>query len=374
MWNVSGRYLITVARSHQVDRTLRVEVDDGPAVEVAAAATSGTIRQDGDALIRWSMRDLRIVDPTADLVAAGFGDALAAPSQIRVSLGVVVDRWEQTTRRPAPEVEWVPCGTFRVADHHVDVAPDTLEVSTVCYDRMRDLQRSRWPHPYPVADGTLCDVAVRSAILDRVPDANVVIVDPTTETTAAVTLGPDPDHDPATAVQDLAASYGRSVHVDRLGRFVIEPTVDPGTRPVRTLPVATLRASRTLTDEPGWNGVVGTAEGPHLTSPLVAEVWDDDPESPTRREVWGEVPRFWSTPLAKNQNQLNRAVASLFATVRGGREQLTATMVGFPPLDVGDVVELDDDRAKIAGAWTVQSVDLPFEGPMTVTFHERQAS
>jgi hypothetical protein len=349
-------------------QTLTVEVtrqgvrtDIGSLVD--AGAITGSVRIDAGSNFRRSC-ELSVVDRTAALVPTDIGSLLAPPSEVRITMQMGGDP--------------VALGVFGISRPEVSDSGDDLTLRVDGYDRSRRVRRNRWVAGYQIASGTALDVALRDAITDRYPAALFNFANVAT-TLPAVTWGLEVDNDPWADMVKLAKDHSHQLYVDATGRFTLRPIPDAMTTTIshvfrEGVGCTMSSVSRSFDDEPGYNGVVGHAEGDHLAVPLRSEVWDDDPLSPTYYlGDWGKVPRFFTTGILTTQGQLDEAVETLLREELRTEQSATVTAIADPTVDADEVVVVERSRSKVRGRWQVQSVTLPLGGAaMTLSLVARK--
>ena len=339
---------------------------------VGAGAISGSLR-----IATGKMRrtvNLAVADRSAALVPGDIGDLLAPPSRLRISMRV-------------GEGALTPLGTFGISRPNVTDTLDDLVLTVDAYDATRRISRNRWRKPYAIASGTNLGTALKAAITDRFPGAQFNFA-PVTNTLPVVTWGLEVENDPWEDMVALAAEYSHQLYLNASGVFVLRPVIDVDTEtPAHTYvegPGCTMEAdSRSYDDEPGFNWVVGHAEGPHLASPLRAEVWDSDSRSPRYAGVlsngtadpalpdgseWGIVPRFFTSGVLSTQAELDAACLTYLRKDALNEQQVTISAFPDPTQDVDEAILAGRSRSRLRGRWLTTAVDLPFDGaPMTIT-------
>lgn len=375
----SARMAAELRRSHQQVNEVVLLPVNGPPIDLTAAVSAGMISSEVSISIKADVRrslSMTVVDATSRLIPRQFGAALAAPSRVRVAMGV---RYGDNT------TEVLPVGTFGLARPETNDGGANMTVSVDGYDRSRRIRRNRWTHPVHYPQGINYGNVIRDIIANRLTGQVRASDFHFTDTTRrlpspGLMLGLDTDNDPWRDAISLAEDIGRRLYVAPSDAFILEEVPELAAAPI----VATygpgeadfhlLSVSRVIDDEPGYNGVIGKAVGPHLFAPLRSEAWDTDPQSPTYfLGPWGRVPRFWTSPLVSTQAQLDAAVRTLLRTVIGGTERVSFSALPNPALDVGDVITVRRDRAGVAGQFEVEEIRLPQGGAaMSVTCVERR--
>jgi hypothetical protein len=118
--------------------------------------------------------------------------------------------------------------------------------------------------------------------------------------------------------------------------------------------------SRSTNANTTYNGVVVTGEGTSADTPVRAEAWDDDPTSPTYRYgPFGEVPRFYSSPLITTEAQAQSAAESLLRKVTGVTEGLQWSFVTDPSVQAGDVAHVISSATRVNRIMIIDAVTIP---------------
>lgn len=273
-------------------------------------------------------------------------------------------------------------GVFRLST--VEVADDgqqTLKVTG--YDASRTVSRNRLTQPWVVAPSTNWGDAIFALVADRAPGSELAGPHGITEVSPATAVVIDPEADPWTTAQDWAAALGRVIYFDATGKLKIEPEPDPATSPVvwdysdaGTDQNATLLSvQRSMTDEPGYNGVVVTSESTTIEAPVRGEAWDDNPSSPTYHlGGYGKVPKFITSPYVTTQAQAEAMAKAELLRVLGGTEQLSFATVPNPTHEAGDVVRVKRPLSGIDRISVLKSFSIPLAATeaMTIQTVERR--
>lgn len=369
-----------LGRTHRVAVRAQVEQPDGTVVGSSLVLTGGSVTVDRTAAVR---RQCSISVPPAQRGAGGVfssliptsKDSLLAPfgNLVRIFYGISVPGLG------GDGIYWWPQGLFRLAATDVD-DDGSLDVRVTGGDLSRVIARSKLTVPYIVAAGTNYGDAIIALALNRYPflkaRAHSVVA-----TMPAVVL--DPAQDPWAAITDWATAAGCAAYFDVDGYLVVAPEPDPTSDPVvwtyqdsgDRRNALLLKVGRTLSDDPGYNGVVLTSEASTLTTPIRSEVWDLDPSSPTYSlGPYGQVPKFVSNPYVATQTQGDAAARAELLRIVGGTEQISLGVVPNPAHEVGDVLRIVRPASGVNQTTVLEGFTLPFAvtEPMTLTFRERR--
>lgn len=256
--------------------------------------------------------------------------ALVEPygATVRVTSGFLIGGSEQT----------VPVGTLRIDDVDEDES-GALQLTCVGFEKQ--VEDARFRRPYMVenvsivnAIGELLSVAGRSLSVRTLRDAAAARVLYERERWQAIDGSDD----------SLSRALGVETYCDADGGFVIRdvPTIDDA--PVWTVDAGqsgVLVGYRLSSSRQGvYNSV--SAENDRLEQDA-AEIYgfaqDDDPGSATYiYGPFGEVPRFYASPLLGDASQATDAARALLAESRGLLRSLSLTSTPNPALECGDVI------------------------------------
>lgn len=263
--------------------------------------------------------------------------------------------------------EEIPLGVYVLTEFDATDAGTQIALSIVGEDRSRRISRNRWTEPYRVASGTVASTAIRSILEDRWDDVEVLVSTTSAQTVGAVILGQETDNDPWRDAQRVAQAAGLDVSFDANGVAVITdvPSVE-GSSSDFTFTVGQdgvlLSLRRNANTNQTYNGVVVTGEGTSTDPPVRAEVWDEDPTSPTYRYgPFGEVPRFYSSPLITTSTQAQSAGESILRKATGLREAIEWSFVTDPSVQAGDVALVVDAAARVSRVLVIDAVTIPLD-------------
>lgn len=369
MPRMTDRFLEEIKRSHRYYAYVDVI---GPDLEtIRLQAVDGSVRVDGTAEIHRTCT-IKCIDKTGELTPKDRGGILTPyGTEIRPYRGVIYDDGE---------IEVAPLGVFRLAKSSVDDSTGgSPEISIEGFDRSRTVARDKFVVPYVVAEGTNILDAIKDILERTYPDLSYDSI-----TTEQVTTAPrlyDAGDDPWKAATELAHAMGCEIHFDTVGDVIIAPPVNVASLPaaeyqyVEGSGCTMLDLSRVYTDEPGFNGVVLTGESPGDELPPVrAEVWDEDPTSPTYRYgPYGEVPKFVTDQLVKTEEEAEAAAQAHLDSILGFSAELSITSWVNPALEAGNVVEVKRARSGVHGLYVVDAFSIPLarSGTQELTLRQK---
>lgn len=327
---------------------------------IRLSAVDGSVSVDGTATIRRSC-SISCVDPTGVLTPVGpHSDLTPYGTELFPYRGV---RYDDGTE------ELVPLGVFRLAKSSItDTSDAGVTISLEAYDRSRTIQREKFTDTYVIAAGTNILDAIKVLVERTFPDVEYDVL--STTRTIASTMIFDAQDDPWEAITTLALSLGCSAYFDVYGRFVMAPTAtpdalsSPSIKLVEGKDCPMLSLDRTFSDEPGFNGVIVVGESPGDGLPPVrAEVWDDEPTSPTYRYgPYGRVPMPYTDQNVKTVEDAIAVGTQLLAQVLGATAIVGVVMLVNPAMEAGGVVQVIRARSHVSGLFTAESFEVPMLG------------
>lgn len=385
---------------HRITVTVQIEDGNGALLSYGLGLVSGDVTIDRSAQHRRSCRlelapygGSGIVNSesglTADqiqalkdsLLPAKAGDPVTPyGNQLRVWYGV-----EVTGGNPyyyAPSIFDTQLGVFKIAS--VDVTDDeTPRLSLTAFDLSRPISRNKLTQPYLVQPGTNWGDAIIALCKDRYPQLRWSAAHSVSQSTSTLVVV-DPQQDPWAVATQWATAVGQEVYFDNTGTLVIRPEPDPATSPVSWVyadagsdrNATILSVGKSLSDEPGYNGVVLTSESATLPTPLRSEAWDLNPSSPTYSlGPYGKVPKFVSSPYVATQAQADTAAQVELTRSIGGTEQIQLAAIPNPAHEAGDVVRVVRPLSKIDSVALVESITIPLaaDGAMSLSCRERRS-
>lgn len=241
--------------------------------------------------------------------------------------------------------EYVPLGVFSTdtAEYSAKV---TNAVTWYGSDRSKKISRSKFVDPYQISSGTTLAAAGTALLQSRWPLTAVNFSNVVETINTAITFEAGENSDPWQRARELFSDYGYDLNFDGLGTARAQVVYDPATVDAAfdfgsgtTQLVLDAKVQGTL--EQTYNGVIVSGEGTGVTTPVRAEVWDTDPNSPTYYQGgYGRVPKFYSSPLFTTQALCTLAGTKILAILKGSTGQLSWPAVVNPALEPLDVVSL----------------------------------
>ncbi|MFD6770986.1 DUF5047 domain-containing protein [Micromonospora chalcea] len=360
---VSERFLRTVRGSHRMVAEARIVAPGQTGVDPAGTTIpilAGDVQVDGAAQVR-STLDLTTEGtmwPTrVDDLLAPYGNEAFVRRGIRYGNGVT---------------EWVSLGYFRLYTPDQDRVPDG-PIRIAARDRMSGIVDGRMVMPRVFPATTTYGQVVTSLVGEVYPWATVEWDDATAdEQIGRQVIAEDDRYE---TLNDLVTSVGKVWWWDHRGILVIR-TPPPLSAPVWDVNHGRggvlMSLSRRLTREGVYNAVVATGEGADTARPARAVVVDNDPRSPTFfYGPFGQVPRFFSSPLITTQQQAALAAASMLAKQVGLPYAVDFTMVPNPALEPFDPVRVAFPGRSEVHVLDRLTIPLTAEGTLTASTREQ---
>lgn len=364
MYSRSAAFDTAIRSSHTVVITADVLLG-GVVVVSNLPVVSGSVEVDGTAAVRRRC-SLSLVDADGSLTRSTTAPLSPYGREIRIRRGL---------RLANGTIETLAIGTFRISTVSVDDSGGTRNVTVSGFDRARSISRARFETPYTIAAGTNYATAIQTLIQSRAPSVPVEF-DVTTATTPLLVF--DQGADPWQTAVDMAASIGCDLYFDPTGKCIMTRTSEQQTISWdygAGSNAVVLSVDDTLSDEPGYNGVVVDGE-PAGAPPVHAVVYDTDVSSPTYSlGPYGKVPRFYRSQFITSDPQASAAAAGLLIRERGGTEALKFSAIPHPAHEVGDLVRVADNKLGIDGNYLLESFTLPLgTEPMSCTTRKRRVA
>lgn len=364
MYTRSAAFDSAIRYGHKV--VVRAEVLSGGVVvpSTGLRVIEGNVTVDGTAAVR-RQGSLKVVDPTGALTPNDSSDTLSPYGrELRLYKGIALSSGD----------ELLALATLRISSSSTN---NQGQISLTGFDRARSVSRARFETPYVVASGVNYGTAIQDLLTSRLSGLTFNFVSVTATTPLLVF---DQGADPWEKAQEMAKSVGCELFFDPLGIATMRYEVDPagssvawdyGEGPTSMV----LSVDNTLTDEPGYNGIVVDGEAPGV-DPVHSVVYDTNPSSPTYSlGPYGKVPRFIRSQYITTQSQADAAAAAGLLRERGGTEQVKFSAILHPAHEAGDIVRVADSRVGIDDNYLIESfpISLGLEAS-TVTTRKRRTS
>ncbi len=340
----------------------------GGTLQAELWVTGGSVTADAR---RTKLRNgsLTIAAPTLTHTAAELQALLVTPGvEIAIQRGLI---------HPNGERLMADLGRFIVDEVTWAKAPADALTVTIS-DLSARVSRARWTDPCQIASGTALADALAELLTDRWSDVDTAFTCPEILGAQAV-LESGPDSDPWADACKIAEAHGYALIFDARGVAVLRnlPDAVQGTPAFAFAPGVTAIVTERTTVSPldrVYNGVIASGEGSGNETPVRGEAWDEDASSPTYRfGPFGQVPRFYSSPLITTTDQAESAATSLLAKSVGRIEKLSWAQVPHPGLEPLDVVSVEDSDGTIR-RYIVDEVTIPLTASGVMTGVAREVT
>ncbi len=339
---VSPEFLQTLTGSHTMSVRLRAvpagQTGVSPTSTVTLLPSSGDVQLDGTADIRATIDCVVVAeDPDTGLkLWPDEDDSVLTPyggHELFAERGIAYG---------GGLIEYVSLGYFRIDSVDQPDAPNG-PISLAGKDRMAMIVDSKITAMVQfVATDTYGDV-VEQLVVDAYPGAVIEWDDDTdTDPIGRSILVDQGERYPQ--IHEVITGVGKIMYFDHRGILVIRTPPEIG-RPLWTVsrgPRGVLvSASRSLSREGVYNGVLATGEGVDIEEPVSALVVDDDPASPTYwGGAFGKISREFSSPLLTSAAQCELAGATVLRRSTGLPYNVDFSAVPNPALEPDDVLAL----------------------------------
>lgn len=271
--------------------------------------------------------------------------------------------------------EWVGLGYHRIEVIEQDDAPRS-PIRITGRDRMAAIIEARLLEPRTFAAGLTFQSVFEDLVLEIYPSAQLDLSGDFATSTLreAVTV----DRDRYDFLRDMATSRGQVMYFDYRGYLVVKAAPDP-TVPVWTVdagPTGVLINTRRQLSRSGvYNAVVAEGSEADLDTadpPARGVAVDDDPTSATYfYGPYGQVPRFYASPLLYTDAQADLAAASILAQTKGLPYSLDLTFIPNPALEPDDAITVVMDTGATAEIHVLDTLTIPLSSDAALTANTR---
>lgn len=319
---------------------------------------AGDVRLDGTAEVRG----------TLDLTTAGpfprGNDLLLAPYGNEVFVRRGIDLGDR--------VEWVPLGYYRIGAAEQDDVPDG-PIHVPGADRMAGIKDADFLAPRQFAAERTIGSVVHELVREVYPNAAIVWDDDTAQQQLGRVLVVEESR--YEGLLDVVTSRGKICYFDGAGVLQIRTAPDPS-EPVWEVTEGAggvlVQASRRLTREGVYNGVVAIGEGADTDTPARAVVVDRNPRSAT---FWGgrfgQIPRFYSSPVITTDAQADAAARSILSRSIGFPYSVDFTAVPHPGLEPHHAVRVRHAAGRDVHVIQAVTIPLTVAAALTATTKEQ---
>lgn len=370
MQTVSPQFLAAIQRTHQIATRFEVWSGIGGSLLDTIDVQSGSATEDVANQVRRVM-SLTLTDPKGELTSG----TLLTPygNEIRPYRGITY---------ADGSTELVPLGVFGITDVELADTPADYGITVAGSDRSDLVSRSKIRDYYSIAAGTDLGQAIMDLVTNQVPAHD----DPTlfnfVSTQGYVTPGVtlQVGDDPWAGAVTLAQGGGFDLWYDYVGVLNLAPIPDPAKlNPVwdyvddtATSIMAALDTKRS--NRQVFNHIIVISSGTGIATPLRAEAWDANPNSPTfigynygtpawQPSAYGDVINVLNISTATTQKQAQAAADAALRQALGLTQSVSIAALVNPAHLVNDVVTLTRDRSDLNTVAVIfDQLVIPFTG------------
>jgi hypothetical protein len=356
MYAVSDRFLTAVRQSHV--SSIKVEIYNAGTQQLLSIpkVIGGEVTIDSRRDIRRQCK-LEFVDTDGTLLPTNKISSILLPfnREVRIYRGVLFDDGTE---------ELVPLGVFIITSVEVSDSTQGVRITVEGSDRSLRVQKAKWTnHAFYIDDQTPKEDAVKKILVDRYPGVKTLFP-ATNQVTQILYPSLDQSSNPWKEALKIAESAGMDLYFDELGIARMRSIPNPDT----TVSVATYQdgidsvltsLSRALTTDESFNYVIYTGEGTNLSIGVIGEAWDDNPNSPTYRYTYGEVPIFKSSPTILTVAEATEAAQAELRKVIGATEKINWNQIVNPAHDAFDVVKIVRSESGVDATLMIDSLTIP---------------
>lgn len=272
-------------------------------------------------------------------------------TEMRISRGLWIPQQQ--------EYEYVPMGVFGVVEPQVRSHSDGVVVEVKGFDRVDKLRALHFDGPWVVGDGTLIHEAIATIISTQMPEVAVRV---TTSSFTSPEIVFDRLSSPWDAIRKLCESSAYVCYFDQLGQAIVEPVTEVDTGVTYTIGERSvlMNVSRSfMSTEKVYSGVIVRGQHPDYL-PIRAELWDEDPASPTNSlGPFGRRPYGVWSEIIVNEVQAAAVAADTLPRVSRMKQEVEITTRGHPGHEVNDVITVLDPRSSTDDRYKVVSATVP---------------
>lgn len=358
----SERLLNALARSHQLALLVQIldPITGQPAHELDTAI-NGAVTLDSGAAIRGRL-DLELADDgLRNLIPTNPTDLLTPyGTEIRVARGI---------RFPDGTAEVISLGIFRIRQVDTLDTGDSLTIRLTGLDRWSRFADARFERTTIIPSGTNKMTAILQLAQEAWPDVPHDL--PSTTATLGQQIAERGD-DRGELMRDIAASMGQEIFFDGSGILTARPIAQATDTARWQLTEGQngllLEASRGWDAERVYNKVIASGEPMDDVPPVCAQVWDDNPNSPTYfYGPFGQRPRFYVSSMLSTAQQAQTAAAGILAKAIGTSQKVDFGSIVNPAMEPGTVVRVARDRLGMDERHVVDTLTIPLGATESMT-------
>lgn len=304
-----------------------------------------------------------------------------------IANSVVYVRYRAGDDDPTDQAALTPYGAYEIADTNAVEDADGVKLTLDIYDNARKVQRARFFRPRVITAGSDYDAAFLNLLVSVLPRSEITVV-PTGQKVGLLSWDAEDDRLAAIGAMMLMVAYRADWNDHGIGDVLIGPMTSVEASPVWTFEhggsTRVTTATRRLSDEAAFNGIIVSGEPTGAGKPPVkAEWWDTDPTSPTyfdptkpEASDYGPHPDFHTSIFAHTTAQALNIAKSLLPSRLGLVEQVNISTIPHPGITPEDPIEAERPKVGITGTYIAESVTIPLVpgsgGQMSITCRERR--
>lgn len=337
---------------------------------------SGSITDDSNSLIR--RRCNVVLEPAEDWskFIPGYGKNMEQARGVRDfglwPVGTECKIWQGIKFNDSSMgIEWVPMGTFRIANPKVSATTDQITVSFDGYDASRKISRARFSDAFNIQYKTDVPSACKQIILAQcswLMEDDFDFSEVESMVSAAGDLDGflfvpnlifDRDDDPWKQAVDIATSSGMYLYIGLDDKIKMKPIPDLLSDPPEFSydegeDCILTDVDRDIDDEQGYNGVIVTGENSTNATVVREEIWETNVASPLYYDpavpdasIYGPNPYFLTSQSISGSYQAILAGKAQFFRLTGIIESLNISAIPMFAHESMDLIHIKHERSQI---------------------------
>lgn len=371
MISVSDRFLEALRNDHTEETRVELWVAGEKEDDLLIDGASSSLTCDAKSETAMRYCDVQLADET---VPGAVPDKLwPIGPELRIFSGLIF---------PDGTEEMIAQGRYRLSrPASSEDGTKPVETTLQGYDYSQVIARNRFAKPFTLQAGNVVDAIIaiaenRLTIIDF--EINAVS---SPYTIPEMVLQHGGQSNPWKDMKDIGESAGLDVFFDHEGRLSIRPINDPTTDPpvfqyLDDADSILTGISRVIDEERVYSGVVASSSNPD-SEPRYAEIWDEDPSSPTYIGTYGLVPYFMDTQFIPQAqlDRLSEAVAAKLAQVKGIIENVEFEAIANYAHEPGDIISIRRSKLNVNTTSVIDAFRRKLEpgSPMQFTTRKTRA-
>lgn len=255
--------------------------------------------------------------------------------------------------------EMIPQGVYNLQQSEVEADENEPVSNLTGFDRSMLIKENRFSKPFPLS-GITVPKAIETIVRSRTKVKFDFVYPEIEYLIPSIILEHGGQSNPWKDCVNLAESVGMELFFNAYGDLVMRPLPDESNVVYRYIDEdqngILLSTHRSIDRSTAYSGVVLSSQNPD-SIPMYAEIWDEDPESPTFIGSFGEKAYFIDTQFIA-ADQLTRPqeiVEAKLKETRGISELISFKAIANFAHEQNDVVELQHLAANIKALYTLDS-------------------